>query len=277
MIREKDKLDERGAGVRVVFDCRTYEMGLCDWVSFLFKKMWFPCRRTLRFLKRSIAALADWWIIIPFSFLSYGVYLAFDPITELGASGIVAELIGMILGSFTLLFLKERIDYESKRHATLDLQYRFYVDKSWELYDAFSVLSRAAGLEPHAFDDFYDMKRCYGFYSDGRVCIGEDDTASYHQALVKLDSVIAALKETCYLQPFVDCSVDEINRRVSSVREKLLGLEDAGEVSWAVVCSLEAELINLMTIIGRPWHYANDEARKRLLRKYIVQHAEELL
>ncbi|RHF38160.1 hypothetical protein [Collinsella intestinalis] len=263
--------------MRVLFDCRTYEMGLCDWVSFLFKKMWFPCRRSLRFLKRSIAALADWWIIIPFAFLSYGVYLAFDPITELGTSGIVAELIGMVLGSFTLLFLKERVDFEGKRHATLDLQYRFYVDKSWELYDAFSTLSRAAGLEPHSFDDFYDMKRCRCFYPGGLVRIEEADRTSYHRALVKLDSEITALKETCYLQPFVDCSVDEINRLVFSVREKLLGLEDDGEVSWAVVCSLEAELINLMTIIGRPWHYANDEARKRLLRKYIVQHAEELL
>lgn len=221
--------------------------------------------------------MVDWWIIIPFTLLSYGVYLAFDPITELGPSGIAAELIGMILGSFTLLFLKERVDFENKRHATLDLQYRFHVDKSWELYDAFSALSRAAGLELHTFDEFYDMKRCCGFYSDGYVCIGEADTASYHRALVKLDSEITALKETCYLQPFVDCGVDEINRHVFAVREKLLGLEDDGEVSLAVVCSLETELINLMTIIGRPWHYANDEARKRLLRKYIVQHAEELL
>ena len=240
------------------------------------RRAWFPVRRCARFLKRSAKALAGWAIAVPFLCIAYLVYLFFDPLTMLGPDGIASELLSIGLGSCVLLYMKERVDFETRRRRTLEFQYRFYCDKAWKIYRLFSHLAHLEGFKVVDYSDFYTSNGCGGVLIPGVMPMPTEPFDSAEKELRSIRSEINAIRETCYLQQLIDCDAGELSTAVSGALDAIARLEPKDDNSKQDIELLGSYLVSIICMLRRPWHYSNDEAHKQLLRKFLDVRAVEL-
>lgn len=231
--------------MKVKYRQSLYEMTLFRSIQFRMHKLWFPGRRMLRRGLRIYRYLVSW--IAPFllfSFMVCAVYLALNKVGLLGFNQAAIEAVGVIVGSFLLLFIKECWDLEHVRHAQLLAQWSTYIKYKSNLTVLLLDLYRALGFTVAGYYNLLSTAYTLSPFIENR---SEDERASF--AFQRALSLVSSLSTG-----EVDGSIDRLN----------------------VADDLSRACLELLGYLRRPWNYPIDRARARLLDRFVSTFGEKL-
>ena len=269
--------------MKVKYRQSLYEMTLFRSIQFRMHKLWFPGRRMLRRGLRILRYLVSW--IAPFflfSFMVCAVYLALIEVGLLGFEQAVIEAVGVIVGSFLLLFIKECWDLEHARHAQLLAQWSSYIKYKSNLTGLLLDLYRALGFSVVGYYNLLSTADALSSFIEKRFVDPNSRVSMSCQSIVKsLHECLLSFKKETESTRFLDWPEDErasfsFQRALSLVSSLATGEVDGSIDRLSVADDVSRACLELLGYLRRPWNYPIDRARARLLDRFVSTFGEKL-
>lgn len=266
-----------------------YELSLIDGLRFYVRKSWFPIRRMLRFYKR-LFVMARTWIVLLAIFLV--LYLAVQSVLLrdglMSPDGVITDLVSLLLTSFVLVFMRDVMASERRRNLKLKRQLTILEKTREGTFSAVCLLTCSFGLAEPKYSDWRDWSQLAEYLRrlPSEAIATCNDIDSLYEALMRLYE-LANKVESWYIEDaIVDASpisedrslmyyTDSIRGAISRMMRKLDGAEPL-TAQVTDIHSLVSEAFIMTEVLGRPWRYGNDQAKKRLLQKFLNEHGVEI-
>lgn len=263
--------------MRIRYQFFQYEMTFFNGIKFHVMSFWFPFRRFLRAVKRSILYLRSWVstlvIFIPICLIAFYFLLRFK---QMELSEAHVELTLLLLGSVALLAIKELRDGEVSRHRRLQQQWGCYVDRRYELESAMRNLAEIAGGQllknkQHGFPSFVIS---YDAMQGGSFC-GSSDKNKIIDNAGKIRTSADTLLADALRIGFIDWNYSYVKnsyyRSLCDFLDKIIA--DPSRENLSQLANGTSQLLEAAV---RPWHYRNDVAHRELLERFVNTYGVKL-
>lgn len=273
--------------MKVKVGFKRYEMAFGQGVKCEMLKLWFPKRRLLRALKRSIMRLGPWLVAlclfvpmaIPMLFLMWKTKMTDE-------NNMVSELVFLFLGSVLLVILKELVDGERARHNLLLQQYALYSMFHAKCNEGLMEMAESLGMSVSMGGQrvFQSYQSVANFTSSIKYLQpSEMDVRHIFSACESLKAALRDVRSALLGKAFVDCAftdkVASTFSRAESELEHILRLADDHDPA-RIVCVLTPlawDLYYICDLMRTPWRYANDQARRQILQRYIEKNGIKIM
>lgn len=260
--------------MRVKYKGYYYELPLFRAFGFYLRSAWFPFRRFVRAVKRTICSLGSWAstlaVFVPICVIIFSILLLNGMVSLDDA---IVELVSIILGSFLLLAIKEIRDFEAKRRTILRRQWEYYDSWRYEFTDTLSDFFRHLGLIIYGYAFLNSVDDWEAAFQNS---VNSEPTAEYINGDIEhISEVVASIINTARQEGFIDWNVEQANRLVKEIER--FAVELAQNVQSGGSIRREAGLLGecataLLGLVRRPWRYRNDMAHRELMERYLSQY-----
>lgn len=257
--------------MRVKYRGYSYELPLFRALGYYLREAWFPFRRFLRAIKRTVGYLGSWastlTVFVPICVAVFYVLLYKEIICFNNA---VVELISIFLGSFLLLAIKEIRDTEARRRMVLRKQWEYYSSWCYEFVYILRDFFRHLGLKicSYTFLNSIDDWEA-AFLSSTRTTSSPESLSSEIERINYINTVII---DTARDVGFIDWDVERANecaKEIKRLAEKLSrNLQSNGSIPQDAYF-LGKQAVALLGLVRRPWRYRNDMAHRMLAERYL--------
>ena len=260
--------------MRVKYRGHSYELPFFRALGYHLREAWFPFRRLLRAIKRTVGFLGSWVsTLIVFVPICIGVFYILLCKEIICFNTAIVEFISIFLGSFLLLAIKEIRDSEARRRMVLRKQWEYYSSWCYELVDVLQDFFCHLGLTicSYAFLNSTDDWES-AFQSSTRTVSSPEKIGIDIEQINNINVIII---DTARDVGFIDWDVERANEYAKEIKRLTEKLSKDLKSNCSILQDadyLGKQVVALLGLVRRPWRYRNDMAHRELVERYLDQY-----